>query len=208
MTTDHSFTQQLRNYFQGGQGNADLFLSQVLPSLHRIAVRELKRERVAVPVTPTELVQEIWIRNLSKAAWQIQDRQHFYAIASLAMRRVLVDLARKRLAQRRGGEEPLPLYEADLEKQAMPDAWRTVEIGILMDRLKGHDADAARVVDMHYFGGFTLKEISESTMLSFRQVRVRWERGLRWLRTSLEAASGKPVLRSLAKNAKSVPVVH
>jgi RNA polymerase sigma factor (TIGR02999 family) len=208
MTSDHSLTQQLRHYFQGGQGDADALLSQVLPGLHRIAVRELKRERVAAPVTPTELIQEIWIRNLSKAAWQVQDRQHFYAIASLAMRRVLVDLARKRLAQRRGGEEPLPLYEADLDKHVMPDAWRIVEIGILMDRLAGHDADAARVVDMHYFGGFTLKEISETTMLSFRQVRLRWERGLGWLRTTLEAASAKPVLRDLSKGPKRLTVLH
>jgi RNA polymerase sigma factor (TIGR02999 family) len=208
MTSDHSLTQQLQNYFQNGQGDADAILMQVLPGLHRIAVRELKKERVAVPVSPTELIQEIWIRNLSKAAWQVQNRDHFYAIASLAMRRVLVDLARKRLAQRRGGEEPLRLYEADLEKHVMPDAWRIVEIGILMERLEGHDADAARVVDMHYFGGFTLKEISETTMLSFRQVRLRWERGLRWLRTNLETATGKPVLRNLSKNAQRVPVLH
>ena len=208
MTSNYSFTQQLRRYFQSGQGDADALLSQVLPSLHRIAVRELKRERVPAPITPTELIQEVWIRNLSKAAWQIQDRQHFYAIASLAMRRVLVDLARKRMAQRRGGEEPLPLYEADLEKHVMPEAWQMVEIGILMDRLEGHDADAARIVDMHYFGGFTLQEISSTTMLSFRQVRLRWERGLRWLRTSLEAATGKPVLRDLSKNAKGVPARH
>jgi RNA polymerase sigma factor (TIGR02999 family) len=208
MTSDHSLTQQLQHYFQNGQGDADAILMQVLPGLHRIAVRELKKERVAVPVSPTELIQEIWIRNLSKAAWQVQNRDHFYAIASLAMRRVLVDLARKRLAQRRGGEEPLPLYEADLEKHVMPDAWRIVEIGILMERLEGHDADAARVVDMHYFGGFTLKEISETTTLSFRQVRLRWERGLRWLRTNLETATGKPVLRNLSKNAQRVPVLH
>jgi hypothetical protein len=64
------------------------------------------------------------------------------------------------------------------------------------------------VVDMHYFGGFTLKEISENTMLSFRQVRLRWERGLRWLRTNLETATGKPVLRNLSKNAQRVPVLH
>jgi RNA polymerase sigma factor (TIGR02999 family) len=189
-TSDHSLTQQLQSFFETGQGDADALLIKVLPALHHIAVRELRRERVPTAFSPMELVQEIWIRNLSKAAWQIQDRQHFYAIARLAMRRVLVDFARKRLAQRRGGEEPLPLDEADQQFHTVPDAQR-IEIGILMDRLKGHDADAARVVDMHYYGGFTLKEISEKTLLSLRQVRSRWERGVGWLKMRLKDTSTK-----------------
>lgn len=188
-TSDQSPTRQFQVFFQGDQADADMLLREVLPGLHRMAVRELKREHSVAPVSPTELIQEIWLRNLSKVSWEIRDRRHFYAIAGLAMRRVLVDLARKRLAQRRGGEEPLPLYEADLDRHTTSDGWRKVEIGILMDRLEDQDAEAARVVDMHYFGGFTLKEIAQNTRLSFHQVRSRWERGLRWLRIGLEARS-------------------
>jgi RNA polymerase sigma factor (TIGR02999 family) len=157
--------------------------------LHEIAVRELNRERRVAPVSATELIQEIWLRNISKANWHIRDQGHFYAIASLAMRRVLVDLARSRLAQRRSGEEPLPSGGAALLRGATGDARQIVEIGILMERLEDEDSDAARIIDMHYFGGFTLKEISESTSLSFRQVRLRWERGVKWLKGSLKTNS-------------------
>ena len=65
------------------------------------------------------------------------------------------------------------------------DAQQIVEIGILMERLEGQDPDAARVVDMHYFTGFTLEEIATETGLTFRQVRSRWERGQAWLKRML-----------------------
>ena len=101
------------------------------------------------------------------------------------MRRVLVDLARSRLSQRRG-EEILSLDELAPDNIAA-DTRQIVEIGILMERLETEDSDAARIVDMHYFAGFTLQEISESTKLTVRQVRSRWERGMKWLKISLNA---------------------
>jgi len=185
----HSLTEQLQSFFQGHQAGADALLREILPKLHEIAIRELSRERYVASVSATELIQEIWLRNISKASWQIGNRGHFYAIASLAMRRVLVDLARSRIAQRRGGlEAPLPLAEATTLSSEKTDARQIVEIGILMERLEEVDSDAARVVDMHYFGGFTLKEISQSTGLTFRQVRTRWERGLKWLKIHLKGS--------------------
>ena len=184
----HSLTEQLQSFFQGNQGGADALLREIFPKLHEIAVRELSRERYVAAVSATELIQEIWLRNISRASWQIGSRAHFYAIASLAMRRVLVDLARSRIALRRGGiEAALPLTEAALASRSMTDARQVVEIGILMERLEEVDSDAASIVDMHYFGGFTLKEIAQSTRLTFRQVRTRWERGLKWLRANLKA---------------------
>ena len=103
------------------------------------------------------------------------------------MRRVLIDLARSRMAQRRGVGAILPLSEAAAQESATSDIRKIVEIGILMERLENEDSDAARVVDMHYFAGFTLQEISESTKLTLRQVRSRWERGMKWLKISLKA---------------------
>ena len=60
---------------------------------------------------------------------------------------------------------------------------------ILMDRLESKDPDAARMVDIHYFSGFTLDEIASETGLSVKQVRLRWERGLKWLKNMLQAES-------------------
>jgi RNA polymerase sigma factor (TIGR02999 family) len=135
------------------------------------------------------LINELWVSNLSKGGWQIRDQGHFYALASLAMRRILVDLARKRLAIRRGaGETTLSLDESSaLLKASVHETEQIVEIGILMDRLEAKDPDAARMVDMHYFTGFTLEEIAHETGLTLKQVRSRWERGLKWLKRMMQA---------------------
>jgi len=178
---------------QGDTAAADALLREVLPKLRDIALRELNRERYVAPLSKTELISELWVSNLSKGGWEINDQGHFYALASMAMRRILVDVARKRLAARRGGggtelalDESGPLIGATME-----DAERIVEIGILMDRLDAKIPDSARVVDMHYFSGFTLEEIASETGLTLKQVRLRWERGMDWLKRALHAEKAR-----------------
>jgi RNA polymerase sigma factor (TIGR02999 family) len=174
---------------EGDTAAANALLQEVLPRLRDIALRELKRERYIAPLSKTELISELWVSNLSKGGWQIRDRGHFYALASMAMRRILVDMARKRLAVRRGGGEmalSLDGFEPLLGASGQ-DAEQIVEIGILMDRLEAKDPDAARMVDMHYFSGFTLEEIAQETGLTIKQVRLRWERGMKWLKRMLHA---------------------
>jgi len=174
---------------EGDAAAADALLNEILPKLRDIALRELRRERYIAPISKTELINELWLSNLAKGGWQIRNRGHFYALASMAMRRVLVDMARKRLTLRRGGREStvsLDETEPVLEAPAQ-DAEQIVEIGILMDRLDSKDADAARMLDMHYFSGFTLEEIASETGLTVRQVRLRWERGMKWLKRMLYA---------------------
>jgi RNA polymerase sigma factor (TIGR02999 family) len=189
-----SLTEQLQLFMRGDSSVIESLLREVLPRLYEIAARELKKERYLAPVSKTELIQEIWVRSLSKGGWEIHDRGHFYALASLAMRRVLVDLARSRLAQRRGGCEvtvPLSNATAGFEAPAR-EAQQIVEIGIAMDRLEASDPDAARVVDMHYIAGFTLEEIAKETGLTFRQVRSRWERGRDRLKQTLRGRLPQP----------------
>jgi RNA polymerase sigma factor (TIGR02999 family) len=189
MSASASLTERLQLFMQGDPAVVDALLDEVLPKLREIAFRELKRERYMAPISRTELVHEIWISALSKGVWSIRDRGHFYALISLAMRRVLVDMARKRLAVRRGGgETTVSLDEAGpLIGTFGQDAERIVEIGILMERLEGKDPDAARMMDMQYFSGFTLEEIATETGLTVKQVRSRWERGMKWLKRALHA---------------------
>jgi RNA polymerase sigma factor (TIGR02999 family) len=177
-------TEQLRRYSGGDLEVAEAVLREVLPKLHEIAVRELRRERYIAPLLPTELINEVWIRSLRKGGWTINSREHFYAIAALAMRRVLVDFARSRLTHRRGdGATPDSLDETAFAGQGVhSDLESMVQIGLLMDKLETVNLGAARVVDMHYFAGFTLEEIAEITGLTFRQVRHRWEKGRDWLK--------------------------
>jgi RNA polymerase sigma factor (TIGR02999 family) len=188
MTTEVSLTRQLQLFFEGDQAGADALMREIMPKLHEMASQKLSREARNPPLSPTELIQELWLRNLSKARWQIHNQGHFYAIVSLAMRRVLIDFARRRLAERRSGEEEaLSLSNVEPVTGGNANPQQIIEIGIIMERLDDVDSDAARIVDMHYFGGFTLQEIAESTKLTFRQVRSRWERGLKFLRKSMKA---------------------
>lgn len=180
-------TERLRRYSNGDPEVAEAVLREILPSLHKIAVRELRRERYVAPLSPTELVNELWLRNLRHGGWQINNREHFYAIAALGMRHVLVDFARQRLAQRRGeGEEPSALDGDSLPHRASSsNPELLVRVGQLMEQLEEKDLICARIVDMHYFVGFTLEEIAEITGFTFRQVRHRWEKGRDWLKDRL-----------------------
>jgi len=188
MDDTRSLTKQLQSFSGGDREIAEAILREVLPTLHQIAVRELRRERYVAPLSPTELINEVWLRSLRKGGWQVNSREHFYAIAALAMRRVLVDFARQRLAQRRGdGEKAHSLDEARAlersdERTDASDAESVIQIGMLMERLEKAIPDAARIVDMHYFAGFTLQEIANVTGLTFRQVRHLWEKGRDWLK--------------------------
>lgn len=163
---------------------AEAVLRQILPKLHEVAVRELRRERSIAPLSPTELIHEVWLRNLRFGGWTISSREHFYAIAAVAVRRVLIEFARSRMAERRGGRL-IPDSFTDpkfSEPSVDPGLESLIHIGDLMGGLEQADAEACRIVDMHYFAGFTLEEIAEVTGLSFRQVRRRWEKGRDWLK--------------------------
>lgn len=187
MTDNRSLTKRLQSFMSGDSTVTEALLREVLPRLHEIAARELRKERYLAPVSKTELIHEVWLRNLSKGGWSIRDRGHFYALASLAMRHVLVDLARQRLAQRRGGLEPAVTLPKESGK-TLREAQQIVEIGIALERLEATDPEAARMVDMIYIAGFTLEETAKETGLTFRQVRSRWERGKEQLKRLLRGA--------------------
>jgi len=187
MDRSDSLTKQLQSFSEGDREIAESILREVLPTLHQIAVRELKRERYIAPLSPTELINEVWLRSLRKGGWQINSREHFYAIAALAMRRVLVDFARQRLAHRRGDGEKTYSLDEGFPLAQTSDAETIVQMGMLMERLEKAIPEAARIVDMHYFAGFTLQEIAELSGLTFRQVRHLWERGRDWLKDRLKA---------------------
>ncbi len=184
-----SLTERLQLLMRGDTAGSDALVREIMPKLREIAMQRLRRERYAAPLSKTELIHELWLRNLSKGGWQIHDRAHFYALASTAMRYILVDLARKRLASvRGGGEAPVSLDEARGSREPwVQDAARIVEIDILLKRLEEKEPDAARMVEMHYFMGLTFDEIAQETGLTVKQVRSRWDRGLGWLKRMLRS---------------------
>ena len=177
-------TQRLRRYGEGDRDRdgADTLLRDILPELHQIAARELQKERGGSSLTPTDLIDETWLRSLRKGGWNISSRGHFYALAAKAMRRVLVDLARRRLAQRRRPEQ----FSCDLEQATSVgsslDPGEIIAFDLLMEQLEKTMPKAASVVDLHYIAGYTHEEVAERTGLTLKQVRYLWRKGSDWLK--------------------------
>ena len=184
-----SLTEQLQAFSAGDREAADAILRVILPKLHELAVRHLRKERYQPPVSPTELINEVWIRHIQKGGWQIRNREHFYAIAGCAMRRVLVDYARSRLALKRGGGDTVFTDGYAAEPVDTQSAEQIVEIGLLMEKLEQAHPKAMPVVDLHYFAGFSFEEIGEITGLRPRQVRHLWVKGRDWLKDRLSERS-------------------
>lgn len=160
----------------------------ILPRLREIAAGQLRRERHIAPVSPTELIHEVWLRQIQKGGWQIKDREHFFAIAGCAMRRVLVDFARTRLTLKRGSlNSSVPLDENGARVVDVASAEQLIEIGLLMDKLGEVHPKSLPIVDLHHFAGFNFDEIAGITGLSARQVRYLWEKGRDWLREQLSS---------------------
>lgn len=185
--SNDSITELLRRYLGGDRDAAEALFREIFPVLHTIAVRQLDRERYIVPMSPTELINELWLRNLRQGGWSINNREHFYAITAICMRRVLVDLARARLAQSRGaGSVAVPLEDVQaVEASGNNNLEQIVEIGQLMERLEKKDKIAARIVDMRYFAGYTVEEIAKYTGLDERSVRHRWDKASTWLKKQI-----------------------
>jgi RNA polymerase sigma factor (TIGR02999 family) len=182
-----SLTGRLRLYSGGDRNVADAILQEIFPRLREIAARRLSRERFSPAVTPTELIGETWLSSLHRGRWVIANREHFFAIAGLAMEHVLIGMARKRLARRRGqGALHLSIDEiAPSQQPVSANAEEILAIAMLLGKLESSDAKAAFVVRMHYVAGFSLQEIAEHSGWTLRQVRHRWEKGKVWLASRL-----------------------
>ncbi len=187
INADISLTERLRQYLGGDQDFAEAVLKDVLPKLRQIANRQVSREKLGSPLSATELIHEVWLRNLHRGGWQIRDREHFYSIASYAMRQTLIDFARKRSAQMRGSGERTLLF-SELAHGDDPSAKSHEQIVILdiaMQQMEQKDPLTARVADLHYFAGFSIDETAEITGLSPRQIRHRWGKAQSFLRSRL-----------------------
>ena len=187
MAPSSSLTELLQRYSSGDRAIGDSLFREIWPALHQLAVRQLSREHHIAPVSPTELINELWLRNLNRGGWSITNREHFYAIVAIAMRRILVDLARQRLAAARGsGQIPASLHEGEGANVSSTESLeQIVNMGQLMERLEENNRLGALIADMHYFAGYTLQEIAETTGLNVRQVSYRWKKAEGWLKKHL-----------------------
>jgi RNA polymerase sigma factor (TIGR02999 family) len=175
-----AITDLLRAW-SGGDGTAlDRLADQVYNELRRMARRYMKNERQANTLQTTALVHEVYLRlvDVTKVEWQ--ERAQFFAMASQMMRRILVDAARKRSADKRGGMAAKVNFEETAILSPTPDR----SILALDEALTAFSQLAprqAKVVELRYFGGLTEEEIVATLEISPRTVRRDWDLAKAWL---------------------------
>jgi RNA polymerase sigma factor (TIGR02999 family) len=164
-----TITRLLADWRQGSSDALGQLMPLVYEDLRRMAARQLRGERAGHTLQPTEVVHEAY-RRLAGNDVEWSDRVHFYAVAARTMRRLLVDHARKRKAQRRGGD----LVRIDLDAEpAAPSPERSPDVEQLDEalcRLELLDPRKARAVEMHYFAGMRLEEIGAALDVSVATV--------------------------------------
>jgi len=150
--------------------------SLVYGELRRLARARLRQHRTMTLLDTTALVHESYLKLVGTEGVPVEDRHHFFAYASRVMRSVIVDFARAKLAQRRGGEaEKVVLDTALGERLAAPES-DVLRVHEAQEALAQADERAAQVVEMRYFGGLTEPEIAQVLGLSERTVRRDWEK--------------------------------
>lgn len=166
-------------------------LNQLLPLVYQElrdqAARSFKRERRAITLQPTALVHEAYVRLLGNRRIQWHDRQHFFAVAARLMRQILVDHARARHAQKRGGPDhrgtQITLGDAEQGSTVDQEAQMVdlLTLDALLDRLTARNERQSRVVELRVFTGLTVEEIAEALELSPRTIKTDWQMARAWL---------------------------
>ncbi len=158
----------------------DRLLPLVYDELRRIAHRQLRCERRGHTLCTTALVHEAYLKLVDQTRVPWQDHSHFYAVAAMAMRRILVDYARKhRAAKRGGGERPVSLDEQTIAVEERADT--LVALDEALGRLATLNERLSRVVECRFFGGLTEKETAEALDVTARTVRRDWVKAKGWL---------------------------
>jgi RNA polymerase sigma-70 factor, ECF subfamily len=175
-----SVTELLRLWGKGDPLAQDRLASRVYVDLRRMAKHQLRRECQDGVLNPSDLVHESYVRLLRQAGG-FENRAHFFALATILMRRVLVDLARKRRADRRGGGGPNLTIDVAQVMSVSPISADVLALDRALEELADQDPEAARIVELHFFGGLTFTEIAESLGISESSVFREWRMARLWL---------------------------
>ena len=174
-----SVTQLLAGHDLGAA--AEQLLPLVYDELRRMAQSYLSQERAGHTLPATALVHEAYLRLVDQTRVEWQGRAHFLAVAAVTIRRILIDHARGRNREKRGGgQEHLPLEEA-LSVPTGDGTTDVLELHDALERLADVDASKERVITLRFFGGMTMKEIAEVTGVSLPTVERQWRFGKAWL---------------------------
>jgi RNA polymerase sigma factor (TIGR02999 family) len=178
-------TRLLTSVQQGDTAAAERLLPLVYEELRRLAARKMAREGPGHSLQPTDLVHEAYVRLVDGSAdLAVNDRQYFFAAAAEAMRRILVERARRKQTMRQGGH--LRRQELLDDEIAIPEPSEDLlELSEALDRLESKDKRKATLVKLRYFAGFTSAEAAEVLGVSAATAERDWAYARAWLRREI-----------------------
>jgi RNA polymerase sigma factor (TIGR02999 family) len=175
---------------QSGEATPDELIALVYAELRRVADHQLSHEKPGHTLEPTALVHEAYLRLLGGGEQSWENRRHFFAAAAEAMRRILVERAREKSAQKRGGRmSRRELRDHNMAEEA--PAAELLAVNEALDRLAELDGQAASVVKLRYFGGLTIPEVAKVLGMSPRSADRLWAFAKAWLLKQLRDDGGQ-----------------
>jgi RNA polymerase sigma factor (TIGR02999 family) len=173
-------TMILQAIGRGESQATDELLPLVYDELRQLAAARMAREQAGQTLQPTALVHEVWLRLAGNTAQSWQNRAHFFGAAAEAMRRILIERARRKSRLKRGSGQAL-LNIADLDVMAaMPDD-KVLLVDEALAQLEAEDPEKARIVSLKFFAGLTNEQIAELLNVNERTVRRQWNFARAWL---------------------------
>jgi RNA polymerase sigma factor (TIGR02999 family) len=184
-TSSDEVARLLQDWGSGNQQALEKLVPMIYDELRRMARKSLRHERPGHTLQTTALVHEVYLKLIDQRDTRWQNREHLFAIAAQAMRRILVDSARRHTAAKRGGvAENLPLDEAP-EIPVEPDPI-ILPLDEALNALEKFDSQQRQIVELRFFAGLTIEETAEVMKLSKDTVKGDWAMARAWLRDRLE----------------------
>jgi RNA polymerase sigma-70 factor (ECF subfamily) len=180
----HEVTQLLRAWSEGDAAALDALYQIVYKELHRLAHRYMSRENAGHTLQTTALVNEAYLRLADAKDMNWQDRAHFFAVSANVMRRILIDEARARRAERRGGDNLTIALDEALDVERGADI-NLIALDLALRGLSKLNHRQSQVVELRYFGGLSVDETAEVLKVSADTVMRDWRFAKAWLKREL-----------------------
>lgn len=181
----HEITQLLHELRDGDRGALDRLLPLVYDELRRIARGRIRRSARGWTLDTTGLVHEAYLKMAGQARWDLADRAEFMAASSVAMKQVIIQFARARVAAKRGGGKVVPVELDETRIGIDEQAERLLALDEALERLRGRNERLARVVECRFFAGLSEEETAQALGVSLRTAQRDWMRARAWLHDDL-----------------------
>jgi RNA polymerase sigma factor (TIGR02999 family) len=180
-----SVTQLLVDWSDGDQKALDKLMPLVYNELRRLASNYLRRERHGHTLQPTALVNEAYLKLIDQRKAKWQNRSQFYGVAAQLMRRILVDHARARQAEKRGGVDQQRLSITSAERLVQQPEIDLLALHQALEELATLDPQQERIVELRFFGGLSIEEAAQVLAIGHATVERDWKMARAWLRRKL-----------------------